>query len=60
MAIRHKRLIFLWLTSLKTTGVYYEACALFLFKAGFDVAVVLPNKAESITGLGLRSKRMIK
>ena len=41
----------------EATGVYYEACALFLFKAGFDVAVVLPNKAKKyLQALGLRSK----
>ena len=42
---------------IEATGVYYEACALFLFKAGFDVAVVLPNKAKKyLQALGLRSK----
>lgn len=42
---------------IEATGVYYEACALFLFKAGLDVAVVLPNKAKKyLQSLGLRSK----
>lgn len=42
---------------IEATGVYYEACALFLFKAGFDVAVVLPNKAKKyLQALGLRTK----
>ena len=42
---------------IEATGVYYEACALFLFKAGFNVAVVLPNKAKKyLQALGLRSK----
>jgi transposase len=42
---------------IEATGVYYEACALFLFKAGLDVAVVLPNKAKKyFQALGLRSK----
>jgi transposase len=42
---------------IEATGVYYEACALFLFKAGLDVAVVLPNKAKKyLQALGLRSK----
>src|ERR1700712_2958598 len=31
---------------IEATGVYYEACALYLFKTGLDVAVVLPNKAK--------------
>src|ERR1035437_6764460 len=33
-------------TIMEATGVYYEACALFLFKTGLEVAVVLPNKAK--------------
>ncbi len=42
---------------IEATGVYYEACALFLFKAGLSVAVVLPNKAKKyLQALGLRSK----
>jgi len=42
---------------IEATGVYYEACALFLFKAGLNVAVVLPNKAKKyLQALGLRSK----
>lgn len=42
---------------IEATGVYYEGCALFLFKAGLDVAVVLPNKAKKyFEALGLRSK----
>ena len=43
--------------TMEATGVYYESCALFLSKAGFDVAVVLPNKAKSyLKGVGLRTK----
>src|ERR1035437_8070296 len=42
---------------IEATGVYYEACSLFLFKAGLDVVVVLPNKAKKyLQALGLRSK----
>ena len=42
---------------IEATGVYYESCALFLYNAGFDVAVVLPNKAKKyLQALGLRSK----
>ena len=42
---------------IEATGVYYEACALFLFKAGLDVVVVLPNKAKKyLQALGLKSK----
>jgi len=43
--------------SMEATGVYYESCALFLFKAGFDVAVVLPNKAKNyMKAVGLKTK----
>jgi transposase len=43
--------------AMEATGVYYEACALFLFKAGFEVAVVLPNKAKKyLQAVGLKTK----
>ncbi|MEO6520420.1 MAG: IS110 family transposase [Mucilaginibacter sp.] len=42
---------------MEATGVYYEKCALSLFKAGFSVSVVLPNKAKKyMQALGLKSK----
>src|SRR5687767_5058348 len=31
---------------MEATGVYYEQCAMYLFKKGFTVIVVLPNKAK--------------
>ncbi|MDB5142663.1 MAG: Transposase family protein [Mucilaginibacter sp.] len=43
--------------TMEATGVYYEKCALFLFKAGFNVAVVLPNNAKNyLKAVGLRTK----
>ncbi len=43
--------------AMEATGVYYEQCALFLFKAGFNVSVVLPNKAKKyLQATGLKSK----
>ena len=43
--------------TLEATGVYFEACALFLFKAGYEVSVVLPNKAKQyFKALGLKTK----
>ena len=43
--------------TLEATGVYYEACALYLKKAGYRVSVVLPNKSKKyMQSLGLRSK----
>lgn len=42
---------------MEATGVYYEQCAMFLFKEGYNVAVVLPNKAKKyLQSLGLKSK----
>lgn len=42
---------------MEATGVYYEQCAMYLFKQGFSVAVVLPNKAKKyFQATGLKSK----
>lgn len=42
---------------MEATGVYYENCALFLFRKGYSVAVVLPNKAKKyMQSVGLKSK----
>lgn len=42
---------------MEATGVYYERCAMYLFKAGFRVAVVVPNKAKKyLQASGLKSK----
>lgn len=41
----------------EATGVYYEACALFLFQTGYQVSVVLPNKAKQyLKAVGLKTK----
>ena len=43
--------------TMEATGVYYENCALFLSKADFNVAVVLPNKAKNyMKAVGLKTK----
>jgi transposase len=43
--------------ALEATGVYYEQCAMYLFKAGFNVAVILPNKAKKyLQATGIKSK----
>lgn len=42
---------------MEATGVYYERCALWLFKAGFCVSVVLPNKVSHyFKAIGHKSK----
>jgi Transposase and inactivated derivatives len=43
--------------TMEATGVYYENCALFLFRKGYTVSVVLPNKAKKyLQSIGLKSK----
>jgi transposase len=43
--------------TMEATGVYFEACALFLSKAGYHVSVVLPNKAKQyLKAVGLKTK----
>lgn len=42
---------------MEATGVYYEQCGMFLFKLGYNVSIVLPNKAKKyLQALGLKSK----
>src|SRR6266496_1782327 len=42
---------------MEATGVYYEQCAMYLYKKGFTVIVVLPNKAKKyLQATGLKSK----
>ncbi len=42
---------------MEATGVYYEQCAMYLYKNGFTVIVVLPNKAKKyLQAKGLKSK----
>lgn len=42
---------------MEATGVYYESCALYLFKKNYKVSVVLPNKAKKyLQAIGLKSK----
>ncbi|NCX95062.1 MAG: hypothetical protein EBX41_01385 [Chitinophagia bacterium] len=42
---------------MEATGVYYEKCALFIFKAGYAISVLLPNKAKKwMEADGIKSK----
>ena len=42
---------------MEATGVYYEQCAMFLFKLNYKVAIVLPNKAKKyLQATGIKSK----
>mgnify|MGYP001568733386 CR=1 FL=1 len=42
---------------MEATGVYYENCALYLFKRGFHISVILPNKSKKyFAALGIKTK----
>ena len=42
---------------MEATGIYHENCAYFLFEKGFNVSIILPNKAKKyLQALGLKSK----
>lgn len=42
---------------MEATGVYHENCALFLFSKGYNISVVLPNKAKKwLQSDGVKSK----
>jgi len=44
-------------TCMEATGIYYENCALYLFRKGYKVSVILPNKAKKyFQALGMKSK----
>src|SRR5690606_14239469 len=42
---------------MEATGIYYEQLAFYLFKSGYSVSVVLPNKAKKyLQATGIKSK----
>lgn len=42
---------------MEATGVYHENCALYLFEKGYNVSIILPNKAKHyLISMGLKSK----
>lgn len=42
---------------MEATGVYHETCALYLYRDGFPISIVLPNKAKKwMQAEGLKSK----
>lgn len=42
---------------MEATGVYYENCALYLYKKGYHVHIVLPNKSKKyLEAIGFKSK----
>lgn len=42
---------------MEATGIYHESCACYLFGKGFDVSIVLPNRAKKyLEAIGLKTK----
>jgi transposase len=42
---------------MEATGIYYEQLAFYLFRSGYSVSVVLPNKAKKyLQSIGIKSK----
>lgn len=42
---------------MEATGIYHENCAYYLYEKGFDVSIILPNKAKKyLEAIGLKSK----
>lgn len=42
---------------MEATGIYHENCAYYLFEKGFEVSIILPNKAKKyLEAIGLKSK----
>lgn len=53
----HKQKDIPLVVNMEATGVYYENCAMYLFKQGYSVSVLLPNKAKKwLQSEGLKSK----
>ena len=41
---------------MEATGIYHENCAYYLFENGFEVSIILPNKAKKyLEAIGLKS-----
>lgn len=53
----HKNKEVLLVVCMEATGVYYENCALYLHQLGYQLSIILPNKAKKyMQSLGLKSK----
>jgi transposase len=54
---KHKKENIPLVTCMEATGIYHENCACFLYEKGFNVSIILPNKAKKyLDALGLKSK----
>jgi transposase len=54
---KHKKEEIPVVVCMEATGIYHENCAYYLFEKGFDVSIILPNKAKKyLEAIGLKSK----
>jgi transposase len=54
---KHKKEVLPLVICMEATGIYHENCAYYLFGKGFEVSIILPNKAKKyLEALGLKSK----
>ena len=55
--LKHKKETIPVVICMEATGIYHENCAYCLFGKGFDVSIILPNKAKKyLEAIGLKSK----
>jgi transposase len=55
--LKHKKEDIPVVVCMEATGIYHENCACYLFEKGFQVSIILPNKAKKyLEALGLKSK----
>ena len=55
--VKHKKESIPVVVCMEATGIYHENCAYYLFENGFDVSIILPNKAKKyLEAIGLKSK----
>ncbi len=54
---KHKKEVIPLVICMEATGIYHENCAYYLYEKGFDVSIILPNKAKKyLEAIGLKSK----
>lgn len=55
--LKHKKEVIPLVICMEATGIYHENCAYYLYEKGFDVSIILPNKAKKyLEAIGLKSK----
>jgi len=55
--LKHKKEALPLVVCMEATGIYHEHCAYYLFGKGYEISIILPNKAKKyLECLGLKSK----